>query len=79
MTRCVATSEAAIALIDDYTWYRFSRKQLDTPYSIVEALEVFFADLDFDQGDVSVFTACPNGHFGAAYRGAGSGYIRPCV
>jgi uncharacterized protein with NAD-binding domain and iron-sulfur cluster len=52
-----ATSEAAIALIDDYTWYRFSRKQLDTPYSIIEALEIFFQDLDFDHGDVSLFTA----------------------
>jgi 15-cis-phytoene desaturase len=51
------TSEAAIALVDDYTWYRFSRKQLDTPYSIVEALEIFFQDLDFDDGDISVFTA----------------------
>jgi uncharacterized protein with NAD-binding domain and iron-sulfur cluster len=51
------TTEAAIALIDDYTWYRFPRKHLDTPYSIVEALELFFQDLDFDDEDVVVFTA----------------------
>ncbi len=51
------TTEAAIAMIDDYTWYRFARKHLDTPYSFVEALEIFFQDLDFDEEDVSVFTA----------------------
>src|SRR5690606_20447799 len=42
------TTEAAIALIDDVTWYRFSRKKLTTPYSVLETLEVFFQDLDFD-------------------------------
>jgi 15-cis-phytoene desaturase len=51
------TTEAAIAMIDEYTWYRFSRRQLDTPYSIVEALEMFFQTLDFDGEDVSIFTA----------------------
>ena len=50
-----ATTEAAIAMIDDTTWYRFNRKQLDTPYSLVEALEIFFEDLDFDEEDVTVF------------------------
>ncbi len=52
-----ATSEAAIALIDDDTWYRFSRKRLTTPYSILETLEVFFQHLDFDAQDVAVFGA----------------------
>lgn len=51
------TSEAAIALIDDSTWYRFSRKRLTTPYSVLETLEVFFQDLDFDAQDVAVFGA----------------------
>jgi 15-cis-phytoene desaturase len=51
------TSEAAIALIDELTWFRFSRKHLDTPYNFLEALELFFQDLDFDQQDVSVYTA----------------------
>ena len=51
------TSEAAIALIDDGTWYRFSRKKLTTPYSVLESLEVFFQDLDFDAQDVAVFGA----------------------
>src|SRR3954466_7948070 len=51
------TSEAAIALIDDSTWYRFSRKKLTTPYSVLETLEVFFQDLDFDAQDVAVFGA----------------------
>lgn len=51
------TTEAAIALIDDTTWYRFSRKKLTTPYSILETLEVFFQHLDFDRNDVAVFGA----------------------
>ncbi|MCW5804572.1 MAG: FAD-dependent oxidoreductase [Deltaproteobacteria bacterium] len=55
--RLQPTTEAAIALIDDYTWYRFSRKQLDTPYSILEAVEIFFQNLDFDGQDVSLFGA----------------------
>ncbi len=61
-TRTVAdalqpTTEAAIALIDDDTWYRFSRKKLTTPYSILETLEIFFQNLDFDAQDVTVFGA----------------------
>jgi uncharacterized protein with NAD-binding domain and iron-sulfur cluster len=51
------TSEAAIALIDESTWHRFSRKQLDTPYNFIEALELFLQELDFDAQDVSVYTA----------------------
>ena len=49
------TTEAAIAMIDDSTWYKFNRKELDTPYSLVEALEIFFQDLDFDEEDIAVF------------------------
>ncbi len=51
------TTEAAIAMVDDSTWYRFNRKHLDTPYAVLESLEIFFQDLDFDQYDVSIFTA----------------------
>jgi len=51
------TSEAAIALIDEVTWYRFSRKLLAKPYDFIKALELFFQELDFDAEDVSVYTA----------------------
>ena len=51
------TTEAAIAMIDDSTWFRFARKHLDTPYSLLEAVEIFFQHLDFDCHDVSIFTA----------------------
>jgi 15-cis-phytoene desaturase len=51
------TTEAAIAMIDEDTWYRFSRKKLTTPYSILETLEIFFQNLDFDAQDVTVFGA----------------------
>jgi len=51
------TTEAAIARIDEDTWYRFSRKKLTTPYSMLESLEIFFQDLDFDAQDVAVFGA----------------------
>lgn len=50
-----ATTQAAIAMIDDSTWYQFNRKELTTPYSLIQALEIFFQDLDFDDEDVSVF------------------------
>ncbi len=50
------TTESAIALIDDDTWYRFSRRRLDKPYEILEALELFFQELDFDTPDIAQFT-----------------------
>jgi 15-cis-phytoene desaturase len=50
-------NEAAIALIDDDTWFRFSRKRLTTPYSILEAVQAFFQDLDYDAKDMAVFGA----------------------
>jgi uncharacterized protein with NAD-binding domain and iron-sulfur cluster len=50
-------NEAAIALIDDDTWYRFSRKRMTTPFSILEAVQAFFQDLDYDAKDMAVFGA----------------------
>src|SRR5262245_7328341 len=52
-----ATTESAIALIDTDTWYRFYRRRLTNPYSILEALELFFKELDFDVGDFDLFGA----------------------
>ncbi|HEX4453982.1 MAG TPA: FAD-dependent oxidoreductase [Kofleriaceae bacterium] len=52
-----ATTESAIALVDDTTWYRFARTRVTKPYDILEALELFFQELDFDDGDVGVFCA----------------------
>jgi 15-cis-phytoene desaturase len=52
-----ATTESAIALVDDTTWYRFARQRVTKPYDILEALELFFKELDFDDGDVGVFCA----------------------
>jgi len=52
-----ATTESAIALIDQDTWYRFYRRRVTKPYDILEALELFFKDLDFDVGDFDLFAA----------------------
>lgn len=52
-----ATTEAAIAMIDDNGWYRFDRKKLDTPYQLVDVLEIFFQDLHFDAEDAAIFGA----------------------
>jgi 15-cis-phytoene desaturase len=49
------TTESAIALIDNDTWFRFARKKVTKPYDILEALELFFEQLDFDDGDITVF------------------------
>ena len=51
------TTESAIALVDEATWFRFSRKRLGKPYEIVEALDLFFRELDFDPADIALFTA----------------------
>jgi phytoene dehydrogenase-like protein len=51
------TTESAIALVDSSTWYRFYRKTVTKPYDILEALELFFQELDFDDGDVGLFAA----------------------
>lgn len=53
--RLKATTESAIALIDEDTWHRFSRQRLDRPYDVLTALELFFQELDFDKADVSLF------------------------
>ena len=49
------TTESAIALIDEDSWHRFHRRRLDRPFDILEALELFFQELDFDGADFSCF------------------------
>ncbi len=51
------TSESAIALVDEVTWFRFARRKLAKPYEVVDALNLFFRELDFDPGDVALFSA----------------------
>jgi uncharacterized protein with NAD-binding domain and iron-sulfur cluster len=51
------TTESAIALIDQYTWFRFFRRRVTKPFDVLEALELFFQELDFDNGDVALFAA----------------------
>src|SRR4029453_19633608 len=53
--RLKATTESAIALIDQDTWYRFYRRKLDRPYDGLEALELFFKTLDIDSADLALF------------------------
>jgi uncharacterized protein with NAD-binding domain and iron-sulfur cluster len=55
--RLRATTESAIAMADEATWFRFRRRRLFRPYDVVEALELFFQTLDFDQADIAVFAA----------------------
>jgi len=49
------TTESAIALVDNDTWYRFYRRALTKPYDILEALELFFDELGFDGEDMGLF------------------------
>jgi len=51
------TTESAIALVDRATWYRFFRRRVSQPFEIVEALELFFQELDFDDHDMGLFAA----------------------
>jgi uncharacterized protein with NAD-binding domain and iron-sulfur cluster len=51
------TTESAIAAIDHATWFRFARRKLSRPYEIVEALDLFFRELDFDPADIGLFVA----------------------
>jgi uncharacterized protein with NAD-binding domain and iron-sulfur cluster len=51
-----SVTEAAIARVGE-PYYRFARSHLVKPYDILEALEIFFADLDFDHEDVALFAA----------------------
>jgi hypothetical protein len=55
--RLKPTTESAIALVDNDTWYRFFRRKPDRPLEILEALELFFKTLDFDAADLSLFGA----------------------
>jgi len=55
--RLKPTTESAIALVDHTTWFRFFRRAVLRPYDILEALELFFQELDFDQADVALFAA----------------------
>ena len=52
-----ATTESAIAMADEATWFRFRRRRLSKPYDVIEAMELFFQTLDFDQADIAVFAA----------------------
>ncbi len=52
-----STTESAIALVDNDTWFRFHRRAVTRPYDVLEALELFFQELDFDQGDIGLFAA----------------------
>ncbi len=51
------TTESAIALVDNDTWYRFYRRRVSKPYDVLEALELFFQTLDFDTEDMALFAA----------------------
>ena len=51
------TTESAIALVDQDTWYRFYRRKVGKPYDVLEALELFFQTLDFDTEDIALFAA----------------------
>ena len=55
--RLRGTTESAIALVDEATWFRFARRKLDSPFDVVESLNLFFRELDFDSADVALFTA----------------------
>ena len=55
--RLKPTTESAVALVDNDTWYRFFRRPPDRPLEILEALELFFKTLDFDAADLSLFGA----------------------
>lgn len=66
------TTESAIALVDNDTWFRFARQKVTKPYEILDALELFFQELDFDEGDCGIFgakilqffTSCPERRLG---------------
>lgn len=51
------TTESAIALVDVGTWYRFYRRRVSRPFEVIEALELFFQELDFDNADIGLFAA----------------------
>ncbi|MGE5187169.1 MAG: FAD-dependent oxidoreductase [Acidobacteriota bacterium] len=51
------TTESAIAMVDDTTWFRFYRRRVTKPYDILEALELFFDECCFDAEDMALFSA----------------------
>ncbi len=50
-----AADRAAIASADNQTIHEFVRKRPDTPYSVLQSIELFFKDMDVDGADVSLF------------------------
>jgi 15-cis-phytoene desaturase len=50
-----ATTELAVAMVDEDTWYRFSRRRLDKPYEVWEALQLYFQKLGLNAVDGSAF------------------------
>jgi uncharacterized protein with NAD-binding domain and iron-sulfur cluster len=52
-----ATTESAIAMVDDVTWFRFYRRRVTKPYDVIEALELFFDECCFDAEDMGLFSA----------------------
>ncbi len=50
-----AADHAAIASADSQRIHEFVRKRPDTPYSVLQSLELFFQDMDVDAADVSLF------------------------
>jgi uncharacterized protein with NAD-binding domain and iron-sulfur cluster len=55
--RLMPTTESAIAMVDNDTWYRFYRRAPTRPLEVLEALELFFKTLDFDAADFKLFGA----------------------
>jgi 15-cis-phytoene desaturase len=55
--RLKPTTESAIAMVDNDTWYRFFRRAPGRPMEILEALELFFKTLDFEATDFKLFGA----------------------
>jgi uncharacterized protein with NAD-binding domain and iron-sulfur cluster len=55
--RLKPTTESAVAMVDNDTWYRFFRRAPGRPLDILEALELFFQTLDFDAADFKLFGA----------------------
>jgi uncharacterized protein with NAD-binding domain and iron-sulfur cluster len=55
--RLKPTTESAIAMVDEDTWFRFFRRAPGRPLDILEAVELFFKTLDFDAADFKLFGA----------------------
>ncbi|RKH65912.1 FAD-dependent oxidoreductase [Corallococcus interemptor] len=50
-----ATTESAVAMVDEDTWYRFARRRLDRPHDIWEALQLYFQKLNLSAVDGGFF------------------------